>query len=81
MKELGEYLESIFKEIVPLGNLHILESEKASEIVAIFLSQDLHSFNVFWQSAVLQNLCEKYCKTLLGHGKGSLCRIHKAQTP
>ncbi|WP_416860960.1 dynamin family protein [Helicobacter ganmani] len=83
MKELGEYLESIFKEIVPLGNLHILESEKASEIVAIFLSQDLHSFNVFWQSAVLQNLCEKYCKTLSFKGilqvqYTLLLNIHKA---
>lgn len=83
MNQLGEYLESIFKEIVPLGNLHILESEKASEIVAIFLSQDLHSFNVFWQSAVLQNLCEKYCKTLSFKGilqvqYTLLLNIHKA---
>ncbi|WP_297810568.1 dynamin family protein [uncultured Helicobacter sp.] len=64
MNELGEYFESIFKEIVPLGNLHILESEQASEILAIFLSLDNHTFNLFWQSSVLQNLCEKYCKTL-----------------
>lgn len=61
---LGEYLESMFKEIVPLGNLHILENEQASEMVAILLSLDSHSFNLFWQSSVLQNLCEKYCKTL-----------------
>ncbi|WP_435817244.1 hypothetical protein, partial [Helicobacter rodentium] len=83
MNGLGEYFESTFKEIVPLGNLHILDSERASEIVAIFLSLDSHTFNIFWQSPVLQNLCEKYCKTLSFKGilqvqYTLLLNIHKA---
>ena len=83
MNGLGEYFESTFKEIVPLGNLHILDSERASEIVAIFLSLDSHTFNLFWQSPVLQNLCEKYCKALSFKGilqvqYTLLLNIHKA---
>ncbi|TLD87012.1 dynamin family protein [Helicobacter sp. MIT 05-5294] len=80
---LGEFFESLFKEIVPLGNLHILENEQASEIIAIFLSLDSQSFNSFWQSSTLQNLCEKYCKTLSFKGilqvqYTLLLSIHKA---
>lgn len=83
MNELGEYLDLIFKEIVPLGNLHILESEHSSEIIAIFLSLDSQRFNLFWQSSILQNLCEKYCKTLSFKGilqvqYTLLLNIHKA---
>lgn len=59
-KNFQEY----FKEIMPLGNLHILEQGKADEILAIFFSLDAQGFNTFWQSEILQQLCEKYCKTL-----------------
>ncbi|MBX7490819.1 dynamin family protein [Helicobacter turcicus] len=59
-----EYFREYFKEVIPLGNLHILEQNNASEILAIFLSLDTQGFNTFWQSETLQQLCEKYCKTL-----------------
>ncbi|TLD82376.1 hypothetical protein LS70_007135 [Helicobacter sp. MIT 11-5569] len=59
-----EHFQDYYKEVVPLGNLHILEQSNASEILAIFLSLDMQGFNTFWQSETLQQLCEKYCKTL-----------------
>ncbi|MCI5969416.1 dynamin family protein [Helicobacter sp.] len=59
-----ECFEKHFKEITPLGNLHLLEQDNASEILAILLSLDAQGFNAFYRSETLQYLCEKYCKTL-----------------
>lgn len=55
--------DTIYKDILPLGNLHILEQNNASAILAIFFSLGMQGFNTFYKSEVLQNLCEKYCKT------------------
>lgn len=63
-KSFEEKFQEYFKEIVPLGNLHILEQSNASEILAIFLSLDVQEFNIFWQSETLQQLCKKYCRAL-----------------
>lgn len=59
-KNFQEY----FKEVVSLGNLHLLDHSNASEILAIFFSLDAQGFNAFWQSETLQKLCKIYCKTL-----------------
>ncbi len=64
METIFNPIKEYFKEVVPLGNLHILELKESSEILAIFLSLDSKNFNEFWQSETLQKLCEKYCKTL-----------------
>ena len=64
IKQLEEQFKDYYKEVMPLGNLHILEHRNASEILAIFLSLDLQGFNAFWKSQTLQQLCETYCKTL-----------------
>ena len=64
MEQIFDTFRQHFKEVLPLGNLHILENDNASAIIAIFLSLDAQGFNVFWQNETLQHLCEKYCKTL-----------------
>lgn len=64
MEQIFDTFHQHFKEVLPLGNLHILENDNASAIIAIFLSLDAQGFNVFWQNETLQHLCEKYCKTL-----------------
>lgn len=64
MEQIFDTFRQHFKEVLPLGNLHILENDNASAIIAIFLSLDTQGFNVFWQNETLQHLCEKYCKTL-----------------
>ncbi len=59
-----ERFEKIYKDILPLGNLHILNSPNADEVLAIFFSLGAAGFNVFYKSESLQKLCEEYCKSI-----------------
>ncbi|MDY5616579.1 MAG: dynamin family protein [Helicobacter sp.] len=57
-----EWLEENYDQINPLGNLNILNlpPNSCSDILAILLSLSPKSFNLFWQSQTLQNICQNY---------------------
>lgn len=64
-----EWLEENYHQITPLGNLHILSlpQDSCSDILAILFSLTPKTFNLFWQSQTLQNLCQTYLKDNLSY--------------
>ena len=62
-----EWLKENYDQINPLGNLNILNlpPNSCSDILAILLSLSPKSFNLFWQSQTLQNICQNYLQEIL----------------
>ena len=57
-----EWFKETFKDILPLESFHItdLPKDSCNEILAILLSLTPKTFNLFWQSQTLKNICKEY---------------------
>ncbi|WP_104721536.1 dynamin family protein [Helicobacter mesocricetorum] len=64
-----EELEEFFKEVYPLKNLYIIDSnlESSSDRVAILLSLDAKNFAIFWEVPVLLQIYKRYLKETISY--------------
>ena len=64
-----EELEEFFKEVYPLKNLHIMDSnlESSSDKVAIILSLDSKNFQVFWEVPILLQFYRQYLRDTISY--------------
>ncbi|AWI35020.1 dynamin family protein [Helicobacter apodemus] len=64
-----EELEEFFKEVYPLKNLHIMDSnlESSSDKVAIILSLDSKNFQVFWEIPILLQFYRQYLRDTISY--------------